>query len=458
MRHFMFGLCLLGAGLGQTAPAAEAGQWEKGISIGLGTYTGDVDKSGVSLYGDVRAHRWMSQRLALGLVVGGLRLTADESTAMRFQTPLLGITGRVKYLPWGERVWTPYVTAGLEWATFNAEDTEGEDAHTPQHDITVQSETTGMALPLGLGFSHRLNHNWLFNVEGVYHLSSTDWIDDVELNDDADHWMTLSAGLAWLPGKARVLDTDGDGLEDKVDKCPTKPEDRDNFEDGDGCPDPDNDGDGVLDADDKCPDKREDKDGFQDGDGCPDPDNDGDGVLDVSDKCPGDPEDKDGFQDGDGCPDPDNDMDGVLDADDKCPDQAEIVNGYKDTDGCPDTKPEVQVEAGKSIVLEGVNFDSGKATLKAGSEEPLGKVLRTLQENPEMELEIQGHTDNQGKAVLNRALSQQRADTVKAWLVERGIAAERLRAKGFGPDQPKTGNDTPEGRAQNRRIEFLRLK
>ena len=103
--------------------------------------------------------------------------------------------------------------------------------------------------------------------------------------------------------------------------------------------DVDNDGDGIPDAQDKCPKEAEDKDGFQDDDGCPDPDNDGDGIPDAADKCPNEAEDKDGFQDDDGCPDPDNDSDGVPDADDKCPDEPETKNGFQDEDGCPDEIP-----------------------------------------------------------------------------------------------------------------------
>ena len=97
---------------------------------------------------------------------------------------------------------------------------------------------------------------------------------------------------------AKVGDKDGDGILDDVDKCPNDPEDKDGFEDDDGCPDPDNDKDGILDAKDKCPLEPEDKDGFQDEDGCPDPDNDKDGVPDASDKCPNEP----GPADNNGCP------------------------------------------------------------------------------------------------------------------------------------------------------------
>ena len=105
---------------------------------------------------------------------------------------------------------------------------------------------------------------------------------------------------------------------DAADKCPTQAEDKDSFEDDDGCPEYDRDGDGIHDQQDVCPDQAEDKDGYKDEDGCPDADNDGDGLADAKDKCPNVGEDKDGFQDEDGCPDPDNDKDLVLDIDDQC--------------------------------------------------------------------------------------------------------------------------------------------
>ncbi|MGE3544718.1 MAG: choice-of-anchor D domain-containing protein, partial [Kofleriaceae bacterium] len=133
-----------------------------------------------------------------------------------------------------------------------------------------------------------------------------------------------------------VDDADGDGLLNSVDKCPKEPEDNDQFDDYDGCPDPDNDKDFFADDQDKCPNDREDVDGFQDEDGCPEPDNDDDGVLDLKDKCPLSAEDKDGYEDDDGCPEVDNDLDGILDLTDRCPIEAETINGVQDDDGCPD--------------------------------------------------------------------------------------------------------------------------
>ena len=134
------------------------------------------------------------------------------------------------------------------------------------------------------------------------------------------------------------LDNDLDEIPDAVDKCPNEPEDFDRFQDEDGCPDPDNDGDGIPDLNDACPNEKEDGKGKRPNDGCPSTaeDSDGDGIPDVRDKCPEEPEDKDGFQDDDGCPDYDNDGDGIPDGYDSCPNEAEDSDGFQDDDGCPD--------------------------------------------------------------------------------------------------------------------------
>ncbi|MBM4341869.1 MAG: thrombospondin type 3 repeat-containing protein [Deltaproteobacteria bacterium] len=146
------------------------------------------------------------------------------------------------------------------------------------------------------------------------------------------------AGLQFSPGEL-PSDVDGDGLDDKVDRCPAQAEDRDGFADADGCPDTDDDDDGVPDVRDRCRMVPEDRDGFEDGDGCPDLDDDGDGIVDTKDLCPRKPEDHDGRDDDDGCPDLDDDGDGIADKDDLCPQQPERKNGYEDADGCPDFAP-----------------------------------------------------------------------------------------------------------------------
>lgn len=140
-------------------------------------------------------------------------------------------------------------------------------------------------------------------------------------------------GLGWAP---RFYDADGDGIEDSKDQCVELAEDRDGFEDSDGCPDFDNDDDGVGDDDDKCPTEKEDADGFEDDDGCMDPDDDHDGIPDLKDACPREagPDSKDPKLRG--CPLRDRDMDGIYDPDDKCPKKAEDRDGFEDADGCPD--------------------------------------------------------------------------------------------------------------------------
>lgn len=141
-------------------------------------------------------------------------------------------------------------------------------------------------------------------------------------------------GLTWAP---RFLDADGDGISDDSDDCPEgMPEDRDGFEDDDGCPEDDNDNDTVPDASDRCPDKAEDVDGYQDDDGCPDPDNDGDSIPDELDACPLVPGVVSKSKKYSGCPPKDSDNDQLLDDVDRCPDQAEDFDGRFDDDGCPD--------------------------------------------------------------------------------------------------------------------------
>jgi len=141
-------------------------------------------------------------------------------------------------------------------------------------------------------------------------------------------------------------------------------------------------------------------------------------------------------------------------------DGIEISRGTNPLDPSDDipAKEVLKVEAGKTIVLEGVTFASGKATLEPSSESILEQAYYTLLQYPEIIVEIQGHTDNTGKRKTNLKLSQARADAVKTWLVRKGISADRIITKGYGPDKPIADNNTPEGRQKNRRIEFFRLK
>ncbi|MGE0869324.1 MAG: OmpA family protein [Kofleriaceae bacterium] len=245
-------------------------------------------------------------------------------------------------------------------------------------------------------------------------------------------------------------DQDGDGLRDDVDQCPRVPEDIDNFQDDDGCPEEDNDGDGITDKADGCPTEPEDRDSFEDGDGCPDPDNDKDGIADPADNCPLEPEDADSFEDDDGCPDPDNDKDSFLDKDDACPIEPGVA-----PDGCPKKYKLVVVTQTKIELKQTVYFDTNRATIKKVSFALLNDAAQAMKDNPTIQVEIQGHTDSQANDNFNMKLSQRRAEAVRAYLMKRGVSGDRMVAKGYGEDVPLADNRTAAGRALNRRVEFV---
>ena len=168
---------------------------------------------------------------------------------------------------------------------------------------------------------------------------------------------------------------------------------------------------------------------------------------------PNEPEDPDGFQDDDGCPDEDNDNDTVKDVDDLCP-------------NTPGSRPEsgravrdlVVVTAKEIRITQQIQFDTNKATIKAVSFPILDAVDDVLAANPKITLEVQGHTDNVGAAAYNQKLSQQRADSVKAYLVKKGIPDARLVSKGYGMAQPLVPNNSAANKALNRRVQFIRTE
>ncbi len=382
---------------------------------------------------------------------------------------------------------------------------------------TGQSFETGTELPIGVGLAYALapqKFDLLGEIYGALPVGGKNYfpleaIAGIKVYLARNSFLTIGGGTGLAPGsagspKARAFigivfepnigDRDGDGYKDDVDACPNEPEDFDDFEDADGCPEPDNDKDGILDVDDKCllnpedkdgfededgcpegnkndrdgdglldevdqcPDDPEDFDKFQDEDGCPDPDNDQDGILDVDDLCPDNPEDKDGWEDEDGCPDPDNDKDKILDVDDKCPNEPETKNGFEDEDGCPD-RGRVVVTDTKIEILDKVYFEYNKAIIKSESYPILDAVAATLDGNPDIQMvEVQGHTDERGNDAYNLKLSDERAKAVKAYLVDKGIAEDRLDGQGYGETQPIDRRSNEQAWAKNRRVEFLILK
>jgi len=262
------------------------------------------------------------------------------------------------------------------------------------------------------------------------------------------HNAELLLGVTFTLGRKQpppVVDSDGDGILDPDDKCPTEA----GVPEYDGCPIPDKDGDGVLDPDDACVDEP----GVPEYDGCPIPDTDDDGILDPDDECvevPGVPEFK-------GCPIPDTDGDGILDPDDKCPQEPETKNNIEDEDGCPDEIP-AEVAKYNGVIL-GIYFDLGKDTISPKSRPALDEAVNILRKYPALRIEISGHTDDQGNDAYNQDLSQRRANSVKQYLTGMGgIDEGRVEVRGAGETEPIATNRTKAGRAQNRRIEFKLLQ
>ncbi|MFK7985967.1 MAG: OmpA family protein [Sandaracinaceae bacterium] len=253
-------------------------------------------------------------------------------------------------------------------------------------------------------------------------------------------------------------DRDGDGVSDTDDGCPDEPEDDDDFQSEDGCPDPDNDGDGVLDADDGAPNAPEDTDGFEDEDGVPDPDNDRDGVADADDACRDEAEDIDGIADSDGCPETDADGDDVSDEADHCPMTPGVLNeGNPECSGCPERA--CVSDAGEIRILDRVEFETGSDHILERSTDVLEDVVSIVRSNNRIRsLRIEGHTDDRGDAPDNLELSVRRSAAVRAWLVEHGVEQGRLRAFGCGELHERTSNATANGRQENRRVEFYILE
>jgi OOP family OmpA-OmpF porin len=269
------------------------------------------------------------------------------------------------------------------------------------------------------------------------------------------HNPELLLGLGVTLGRSRdktPADRDRDCIVDSNDACPSEAETVNDYQDEDGCPESDKDGDGFWDDKDTCPSEAETVNDYQDEDGCPESDQDGDGFWDDKDTCPEQAETVNEFEDDDGCPEQDPDADRFFDEQDTCPQEPESDNGYKDDDGCPDEVPkDVQAFTG---AIDGITFETNSDKIRPSSTKTLDKAVKVLTDNPDIRIKLSGHTDNQGERELNIDLSKRRADAVKHYLTDKGIEAGRMETEGHGPDKPIDTNDTKDGRANNRRIEF----
>jgi outer membrane protein OmpA-like peptidoglycan-associated protein len=338
------------------------------------------------------------------------------------------------------------------------------------YDLSDKGVTASAGVRLGIGEVTAIR----INLYG-------DYVPSPDNGKDKNFNWGIQPGLTFMLGQpsGKVRDKDGDGVPDAVDECKDTP--TGDKVDAKGCTIKDSDGDGVLDDVDQCKDTPAgDK---VDAKGCSLPkDADGDGVTDDVDQCKDTPAgDK---VDAKGCSLPkDADGDGVMDDVDQCKDtpagdkvDAKGCSLPKDADGdgvtddkdrCPHTPAGVKVDeegcqvlfekARKSLILEGVNFATGKAELTPESQTILDGVAESLVANEEIKVQVGGHTDNTGSAAVNKRLSAARAEAVRQYLISKGVAANRLTAAGFGPSKPIASNKTAAGRAQNRRVELTRV-
>lgn len=342
-------------------------------------------------------------------------------------------------------------------------------------------------VPAGAGIQFLTTDNIALEVTGGFNYLFSDKLNGIVRGGNDAYW-TVTGGLT-VVGESGSADPDGDGLTNNEEK-----------QLGTDKKNPDTDGDGLTDGDEVKKYNTDPLKADSDGDGLSDgaevnihrtnpnvADTDGDGLSDGDEvsKYKTDPlkadTDGDGLSDGDEVnvhkTDPrkaDTDGDGLSDGDEvvkhktdplkadtdggTVSDGVEVARGTSPLNPSDDVKEEIKVEVGKAIVLSGIVFETGKSVISPESETILEKAYNTLFQNPEVEVEIHGYTDNTGSRSTNMRLSQARADAVKEWLVGRGISGSRIATKGFGPDNPVAPNTTTDGRQQNRRIEFFRSK
>ena len=352
------------------------------------------------------------------------------------------------YLLSKESKFAPFLTAGIGLAGYLENNNDG----------MIQPFPVDLITPVGAGLKFQFTDNLALQYKYLYSFTNHDEHDLTRMVDKNDGYGQHLLGVVISLG-AKAKDTDGDGVVDKKDMCPDTPAGVQ--VDASGCP-LDRDGDGIADYQDECPDVP----GLKALNGCPD--SDGDGVTDSKDLCPDTPA---GVKvDAKGCP-LDRDGDGVADYLDKCPDVVGVplFNGCPDTDGdgVPDYKDKCPTVAGpvenngcpeEAHVLvqslEGIQFEFDSDVIKPESYPTLDAAVETLKSKTEFNLDVSGHTDNIGDDAYNQNLSERRANAVVKYLTDKGISAARLKAAGFGETQPVAENETPEGRAKNRRVDF----
>lgn len=456
-------------------------KWNIGISGGATQYKGDLGndfyKTDMTFYGvgGLSVSRYLGKYFDLSLAANkgtvaynrpnGYFNSEFSSLALNLKINLLNPDYAVR----------PYVFGGIGAMLFDKK-------------LDVNSKKIDYLLPTaGGGLTFRLSPVIMLNVQETFMFTDGDDRDGVS-GGSKDAFLMHTVGLSFNLGEKK--DADNDGVSDRNDKCPDTPAGI--VVDKNGCP-LDKDNDGVADYLDECPDVAgspalngcpdRDKDGVADAkDRCPDvagpvalrgcPDSDNDDIADIDDKCPNTPAGQNVNEAG--CP-MDNDKDGVANSEDRCPDAAGPIalKGCPDTDGdgvpdiddrCPTVKgniinkgcPEIAPKDIKRIayIAGKIFFENASAKLKTSSYIELNELVLILNRYDGTKLQIEGHTDSNGSDAYNIKLSQERMDSVKQYLISKGIPESRLLALGFGEGKPIATNKTAAGRAKNRRVEL----
>ena len=444
-----------------------------------------------------------SQYIAFETGVGIGQLQA-ENGSLFFKSYIYPVDARLLVQPLQGSKISPYIFGGIGFLPFNP--TDRNDEPLPFNKAGYYKKITPY-FPVGGGIEVPVSEATVFGISGGYNLTSTQYLDDIRSGSNDAYWTITAHLFAWLRGMdddwdkdgltnefelqigtdPHKADTDGDGLSDgdEVLKYHTDPLKKDT--DGDGLTDyeevmishtdplnPDTDGDGLSDGDEVNKYHTDPLKKDTDGDGL----TDGEEVLKYHTDPLNTDTDGDGLSDGDEVnkyhTDPlrrDTDGDGLTDGDEVLKYHTDPLKMDTDGGGMPDGK-EIQlglnplnpsddvpiISIGERIVLEGVNFETAKNALLPSAKKILDQVAASLAAYPTAQVAIHGHTDNVGGAKYNMKLSSGRAEAVKAYLVSKGIDAARITTKGFGFTKPIADNSTPEGRAKNRRIEFIRIK
>ena len=373
-----------------------------------------------------------------------------------------------RFYPWTNDAVGVYLQLGLGPAWQGVSDSGTVALTDPRGRVSLQSRScsahasAGLGLRGGAGIDVALGNLIIFYGEvGVDHFRLTnDNIGECDTGTGAATFLATRFGIALATGRTKPppppapppppSDRDGDAILDTVDACPDQAGLPSTDPTKNGCPPPpDRDRDGVPDAADACPDVAGPPSDDPKKNGCPD--KDGDKIIDPLDACPDLPGVASEDPKENGCP-PDTDGDGIRDDKDACPQEKGLPNEDPSKHGCP----LVVVRESEIVITQQVQFDVDRSTIKKESNELLDGIAKVMNEHPELlKIEVQGHTDASGNKQRNKILSGSRAEAVKRALLKRKVSARRLLAKGYGQEKPIADNDTAEGKAKNRRVQFV---